>query len=167
MKRKSEGLSVIPQNSERAQGYNLLNLIQHSNLFRNVPDTSTLIYNTSENGNAIFHNERCWWYFLCSWEALIGFHASVVHIGYGSFMLISGQYIIWNIFMKNKMKDHLVKIGIYHVWDVVILLCWKPFFLERMLLTWCPWNVSFILIQQNWGGADCLCSNLVSPEIKL
>lgn len=62
-------------------------------------------------------------------------HASIVHIDYGSFMLISGQYIIWNIFKKNKVKNHLDKIGIYHVWDVLILLCLKSFFLESIMLT--------------------------------
>lgn len=32
---------------------------KHSNQFKNVPDISTLMYNTSENENAIFHGEEC------------------------------------------------------------------------------------------------------------
>lgn len=58
MKKKSESLCIISQNSEQGQGYYLLNFIQHPNPFKNVPDISSLMYNTFENGNAIFHGEE-------------------------------------------------------------------------------------------------------------
>ena len=55
-------------------------------------------------------------------RSLNSFHASEGRAGYGSLMLVSGQHIIRNLCGKNEMKDHLAKIGIYHIGDVLILL---------------------------------------------